>query len=460
MLRRFGSRWPRRLRLGLRNRVTLGFGALALTLSLLLAVVVWFEVSRYLLGQRQSAAVHEIALDAAVLQSGLRSAQPDVPRLLNSLPSTSDAASLLSYRGEWYATSLSRGPDVLPGELSRLVGAGTAARQRIAVDGQPYLVVGLPLDDPGDAFFELFPLADVDRAYRALSITLIAAAAFTSLLGVGVGWFASRRAMRPLTEVTEAAAEVARGNLDARVDAEDDPDLARLATSFNNTASALRQRVIADARFTGDVSHELRTPLTTMLNSMQLLQNRRAEMPPGVGEPLDLLADDLDRFRRLVVDLLEISRYDSGDDAAVERVTIADLVRRAADAAAGRSVTVVDDDAAAVTVLADKRRLERVVTNLVENADSHGGGCLAVRVHRTAAGVRIVVDDAGPGVAPERRERIFERFYRDGSDGGHGVGLGLAIVARHVQWHRGTVSIGDRPGGGARFVIELPEEGC
>jgi signal transduction histidine kinase len=439
----------------------LGFGALALGLSLLLGMVVWVEVSGYLLDQRQSAAQRDGAVDAAALRSGLTQGRgrPDVPRLLDGLPSTSPSASLLSYRGDWYATSPDNGPDTLPRELRQMVRGGSAARQRIAVDGQPYLAVGFPLMNRGDAFFELYPLADLDKTYRALSITLAAAATLTALLGMGVGWFASRRALRPLAGVRAAAAEVARGNLSARVDAGQDPDLDELATSFNNTASALQQRVVADARFAGDVSHELRTPLTTMLNSMQLLQNRRGELPPVVREPLDLLADELGRFRRLVVDLLEISRHDGGHDNLVERVTVGDLVRQAGDTAAGREVTVVDPDAAGVTLLADKRRLERVVANLVENADCHGGGCLTVHVQRIPGGARIVVDDAGPGVDPERRERIFERFSRDGSEGGRGVGLGLAIVARHVQWHRGTVDVVDRPGGGARFVVDLPGEG-
>jgi signal transduction histidine kinase len=233
-----------------------------------------------------------------------------------------------------------------------------------------------------------------------------------------------------------------------------------LARSFNQTAATLEQRVAADARFAGDISHELRTPLTTMLNSMQVIQHRRSEMPPAVREPLELLADDLERFRRLVLDLLEISRHDGGDDGTREIVRISDLVLAAADTTAGRPVTVVEPEAAGLTLQADKRRLERVIANLVDNAEQHGGGCKDVTVSSGGLGVIVYVDDAGPGVPPDNRERIFERFGRGANDldrqGRQGIGLGLAIVASHVQWHGGTIRVEDRPGGGARFTVELP----
>jgi signal transduction histidine kinase len=250
---------------------------------------------------------------------------------------------------------------------------------------------------------------------------------------------------------------VARGRLDARLQAEDDRDLGGLARSFNQTAADLERRVAADARFAGDVSHELRTPLMTMLNSMQLIQNHRAELPGPVREPVELLGDDLERFRRLVIDLLEISRDDGGDQGSREIVRIADLVRAAANATAGRDVTTVASEAEGLTLQADKRRLERVIANLVENAEDHAGGCKGVTVEAGGLGVVILVDDAGPGIAETDRDRIFERFGRgETSNTSRGVGLGLAIVARHVQWHHGTIRVTDRPSGGARFIIELP----
>jgi len=204
------------------------------------------------------------------------------------------------------------------------------------------------------------------------------------------------------------------------------------------------------------VSHELRTPLTTMLNSMQVIKNREQQLPASVREPVDLLSTELERFRQLVVDLLEISRHDAGDQVVGEDLCVADLVRRAADTAAGRPVTTVEAGAEQVTLRVDKRRLERVVANLVGNAETHGRGCTGVRVTSGPDVLRIVVEDAGPGVEEGRRDLVFERFSRGRVGPPTGVGLGLAIVQRHVAVHDGRVFVEERPEGGARFVVELP----
>ncbi len=447
----------RRLRLGLRDRVTIGFGLLALALSGLLAVVVGLLVSQYLQDQLRASAVDQTALTASALERALAADASDIPGLLDALPANDRASSLLDYGGSWYTTSLSAGPSSLPPELVALVRRGTSATQRVSVGGHPYLVVGTPLRPSSSSYFELYGLDELERTYRVLSIALVLAAFATAGLGLLVGRFASVRVLRPLAELTDTASAVARGDLDVRLEAEDDPDMGELARSFNQTTQALKRRVVADARFAGDVSHELRTPLTTMLNSMVILQNHRADLPAVVVEPLDLLGDDLQRFRRLVVDLLEISRdEDEGDPHLFEPVVIGELVRSAVRSTVGRDVTTVTAEAAELRVLADKRRLERVVVDLVENAEVHGAGCTAVTVGCSGPQVRIVVDDRGPGVPRELRERIFDRFAREGGRSSAGVGLGLAIVARHVRWHGGTVEVMDRPGGGARFVVDLP----
>ena len=462
-------------RFSLRGRVMLAYGLLALGLSSALALVTWSVLSDYLTQQRESSAIVETADNAAALHYGLFGApQPCHPAreraecgsptpnpnvsvmdLLNTLPSTDSAASMVFYNDQWY--SLTGKPEDLPPDLIANVRAGSTQHRRISVNGQQVLAVGVPMTRPGEAFFEWHPLDNLDNTLRTLKITLVAAAIVTAMIGLAVGRLASTLALRPLAELTRVADAVARGKLDARLQAENDRDLGGLARSFNQTAADLERRVAVDARFAGDVSHELRTPLMTMLNSMQLIQNHRAELPAAVREPVELLGYDLDRFRRLVIDLLEISRDDGGDQGSREIVRIADLVRAAADGIAGREVTTVEPEAEGLTLQADKRRLERVIANLVENAEDHAGGCKGVGVEAGGLGVIITVDDAGPGIAVEDRTRIFERFGRGETSGrGRGVGRGLAIVARHVQGHAGTIQVTERPGGGARFTVELP----
>lgn len=448
-----------RLRLGLRDRVTIAFGLMALALSTLLAVVTWVLVTHDLLDQRQGVARVEAADNAQLLAAGLATHGVTVPALMDKLSSTAGSAVLVVYDGQWYSTVLARDPSVLSGELTRRVRAGSVAEQVTMVEGQKFLIVGVPLPRSGNALFELFPLADLDHTYHVLAITLVVLATATSLAGLMAGRYASRRAFQPLRKLTGAAEAFAHGDLEVRLE-EHDPDLSGLARSFNRTADAFAQRVAADARFAADVSHELRTPLTTMLNSAEILSRRRGELPPRLREPLDLLVADLDRFRVLVLDLIEISRDYTFGDRDTEPVVIGDLTCRAADVAAGRRVTVVDAGAETLVVDADKRRLERVVTNLVQNAERHGLGCVEVRVAQNDGHVVVTVDDAGPGIRPVDRERVFERFARRGSsDNARGVGLGLAIVRQHVLWHGGRIRVEDRPGGGTRFVVELPLRG-
>ena len=452
-----GLRRPAR-RLGLRERVLLAFGLVSSLIAAALALAAWLLVSAFLVGQRTRSAVRTAIVHATTVDGGLAQPEPDVPTVLDSLALPHTTRTLVRYDGQWYGGLPGSGGPQLPDELVALVASGTTATQRIGRGGDPVLAVGVPLPRSGGSFFELVRLDEVNRTLELFSVSLVVAVLVLGLVNTAVGWFASRVALRPLTSLTEVAAAVAAGRLDARMEDEDDPDLRALARSFNRTVDALERRVVADARFAGDVSHELRTPLTTMVNSMAVVQNRRDELPPAVLEPLDLLADDLDRFRGLVVNLIEISRDDGGGVTYIEQVEVGDLVRRAADAAACRPVTTVAPELVGVTMAADKRRLERVVTNLVENAERHGVGCSAVRVGRVGDHVQIAVDDQGPGVPPERRERIFERFARGGGprDDVGGVGLGLAIVARHVRAHGGTVEVQDRVGGGARFLVSLP----
>jgi signal transduction histidine kinase len=411
------ARWTpyRSRRLRLADRVALAFALMALVLSVVLAAAAWLLGSSYVNHQNEMSAVAQTVDNALLVRERLRSGSPAGQSLVDRLRYPPGAASLLVYDDRSYP-SASAVQIEMPDDLSLHVRRGAEEYRRIELGGEPYLVVGVPLSRHGDAFFEFYSLADLRRTLEILWVVLLVGAVGTSLVGLALGRLASHRMLRPLDEVTSAAAAIAHGDLSARLSTDADPDLADLAGSFNRTADALEHRVRADARFAGDVSHELRTPLTTMLNSLALLQNRRHELPPDVVEPLDLLSEELQRFRKLVV----------------------------------------DPDAEGLVVQADKRRLERVLTNLVENAEVHGRGCHAVRVQARAGMARVEVEDHGDGIPVGLRERIFERFARDGAMSGTGVGLGLAIVARHVQWHGGEVWVEDAEGRGARFVVQLP----
>ena len=454
--------WSWRDRLGLRARATAAFALGALLVSIVLSGLTYGLTRSYLVRQRESSAVRQAFVNAQLLRTGLRSPRPDVPQLLGTLDTAAGSQSVLRYSSRWFATSLVVGRDALPPELRAQVISGRPSRQRYRLEGSSQLGVGVPLPAVDSQYFEVFDLSDLDRTLRILSASLAAAAAATTVAGAALGRWASRRVVAPLSQTARAAAAIAGGQLDTRLPAGQDSDLAVLTSSFNFMADALQARIERDARFASDVSHELRSPLTTLAASLEVLEGRRDELPERSRRALDLLSADVKRFQRLVEDLLEISRYDAGAAGVeLEEIRLGELVEHAVPGAGLNGVLDIDGDARDAVIRADKRRLERVVTNLLTNAERYGGGAIRVGVRRHDEAVRLEVDDAGPGVPEAERERIFERFARGAAAAGRrtgsdGVGLGLSLVAEHVRLHGGRVWAEERPGGGARFVVELP----
>lgn len=453
---------PRRWwRPSLRWRIAIAFGLCSLLVTGALAVVTWNLATGYMLAQRERSAVIQAQANVGLIGVAVRTNLENLSGLLAGL-STDALTSILLRRPEgWTVAGRQVDPGVVPAEVISAAESGSQAQQRLTVDGVPVLAVALPVPGPATAppgvFVQLFPLAELDRTFRYLAVVLISGVVISGTLGVVVGRWAGRRALRPLTELTGAASRMAGGDLTARLPAQADLDLAPLADRFNRTADALEERVRRDERFAGDVSHELRSPLTTMANAAAVLHRRRAEMSGPAARALELLVPEIDRFRRMVVNLLEISRAGEPADTDLTEVDLADLMR---DAVVGRNGITVEIEDPAPVLRGDRRRLDRVVANLLDNADTYGGGAVRVAVLRAGDRARIEVDDAGPGVPPEQRAMVFERFTRGGlagrRDDGGGSGLGLALVAQHVRSHGGTVRVDDRPGGGARFVVELP----
>jgi signal transduction histidine kinase len=194
-----------------------------------------------------------------------------------------------------------------------------------------------------------------------------------------------------------------------------------------------------------------------MVNAVDLLLDRLEEMRPETQEILLLLSDDVHRFAEMVKDLLELALLDTAAvPPVVQEFAVTELVSSVADRLAGRTVTRVSlGDDPVVTL--DPRRLERIVENLVRNAQTHGNGVTGVWVESKGDGVRLIVEDHGPGVGVEARERIFDRFAKGTTSArSSGVGLGLSLVSEHVRMNGGRVWVEDGPQGGARFVVELP----
>lgn len=457
------GRWRKRpSHLGVRARVTLTFALGALALSAIMAGITYFTARHVILNERQAAVLRQAYVNASLLRSSLRSPNPAVTQLLGSLDTLPGSLSVLERSGQWYATSISVGESDIPHQLRRDVLAGTPALQRFTLQGSPQLVVGVPVPSVGAAYFEVFSLADIARTLQILALALGGAALVTTVAGAVTGRWASGRALRPLAQVSAAAETIAGGRLDTRLEAADDAELSALASSFNRMADALQERIEREARFTSDVSHELRSPLTTLSSAVGVLASHREELPARSRQAVELLQAEVLRFRGMVDDLLEISRVDSGSaELSIDEVEVGELVRQAAAAAGAAGVVMEIDEAVAGRRLSvDKRRIERVVANLVANADQYAGGVTRIALEAAPGAIRLVVADRGPGVGPTERERIFERFYRGLTSGqrggGKGTGLGLSLVAEHTRLHGGRVWFEEGLGGENRFVVELP----
>ncbi|MEZ5092514.1 DUF4153 domain-containing protein [Nocardioides sp.] len=278
-------------------------------------------------------------------------------------------------------------------------------------------------------------------------------------LALGVTQLLATGMTSPLRQMTEAAGRMARGDYDVRVDASASDEVGQLATAFNTMA---RDLAVVDRErrdLVAMVSHELRTPLTAL---GARLENLVDGVEPATPEAFAELLDQTRRLGALVRDLLDLSRSEAG--AAPLRlgdVALSALVGEAvADVAhLGRDVVVGIEVPEDLVVVGDAERLRQLVTNLVENAVRHSppGGRVVVAATTANGGWRLEVRDAGPGVAPEHRERVFERFGTlDPTTGG--TGLGLAIARSVATQHGGTLSFEDPEAAepGARAVLRMP----
>lgn len=462
------------IRLGLRLRILLMFASGSLLLAAFLAAVAYGFTRSSVVTQRDRAGVEQAYRNAQIAQNELNTSTPSPEAAVARLRSLGVASFAINYRGTWTASSARSSPESIPVSLqARVVDDGVPARLITRIDGEPLLVIGIPLTVTTAAYFEFVPLDDASNTLDSVRLSLLFAAFITTLAGALLGVVIASRAVRPLGEAAQAAKAIAGGRLDTRLAPTEDHDLMVLSNAFNDMAAALQARVERDARFASDVSHELRSPLMTLAASVEVMKSRRDEMPERAQAALDLLAADVGRFQGLVEDLLEISRFDAGAIRLnLDELAVGEFVRQAVAVSSMPDVPVeVSERAERVLISGDRRRLARVVANLIDNARLHGGGEGARVTVAEPDGegeplghIRIAVEDCGPGVPAHERALIFERFARGGVAGRRaateGAGLGLALVDEHVRMHGGRAWVEDRTDGepGARFVIELPAE--
>jgi len=297
---------------------------------------------------------------------------------------------------------------------------------------------------------------------------LVFAGALALLLAVLLAAVIARSVARPLGTMAVAAEAVARGDYDQRVPQEGPDEVQRVAGSFNSMAAQVKATQQAQRDLVANVSHDLKTPLTAITGWSQALLDGAADAPEERQRAARTIHDEANRMARLVNELLDLARLESGQLQITKRRVdlseiMADVYRSMLPQARAREIDLHLDTPAPLTVMGDPDRLIQIFTNLANNALAHTppGGNVKLVTRAVDGWIEGIVADTGPGLPEEELPRIFERFYRleksraRGEDG-RGVGLGLAIVNELVTAHGGHVQVSSEVGRGTAFMVRLP----
>lgn len=311
--------------------------------------------------------------------------------------------------------------------------------------------------------FEWSVHQELDRLGQALAVGIL----LSVLLAMGGGQLLARRALRPVSTLTEAARQIQASNLGTRLPSRFGvhDELTVLAETFNEMIDRLDASFQRERRFTSNAAHELLTPLTTIRNGMEIVL-RRDRAPEVYREKIRTTLVDVDEMIAKVRGLLQLARVERMGETPHEPVDLSAVVRRHVDRlherAAAKDVTLDAALDGPVLVRADAVRLGEIVDNLIDNALKYtpSGGRIAVEIHAEGEQAVLAVSDTGVGFTPEEATQLFDRFYRADKpevQAHAGSGLGLSIVRAIVELYGGTLSAASEgPGRGSRFEVRLP----
>ena len=375
------------------------------------------------------------------------------------------------------------GRDVITKDLRKAVQSSPHAvfAQSVALpasDGttRPGIVVGSELQLATAGRYELYigyDLSDSEATLLFVQHTLLIVGLALLLLIAGITYLVVRLIVTPIRLAAQTSQRLADGDLEVRMPIANEDAFATLARSFNGMADALQRQITQLAtlsqlqqRFVSDVSHELRTPLTTIRLAGDVIYDQREDFPPATARTSELLHTQIERFDRLLSDLLEISRYDAG--SVVLELEPTNLVRLAEDAVDDmRPLAVTNGSEIRLEapggyfeVEMDPRRVRRVLRNLLGNAIEHGEGePIVVTVDSNQSAVALAVRDYGLGMTEREVSHVFDRFWRADPSRKRtigGTGLGLAISLEDAAKHDGWLDVWSSPGHGSNFRLTLP----
>lgn len=340
------------------------------------------------------------------------------------------------------------------------------------------LIAGSQIQIPEVGNYELYLLFNLDNQNKTIQIvanSLIATGSALVFLVALVTLLVVRQVVRPVRDAVKTAEALASGDLGKRMDVHGDDEIARLGIAFNEMANSLQLQInrlenlsSVQQRFVGDVTHELRTPLTTLRMAAGLIHSSRKEFDSTLQRSIELMMLQLDRFERLLEDLLEISRFDA-EVAVIEPVEF-DICLLTANSIenlrmvaneAGAHIEL-DRPADSIYIKGDIRRVERILRNLLKNAIDHAEAKpINVIIRQDEHAIAVSVRDHGIGLEKESAVRVFDRFWRADPSRSRvhgGTGLGLSIALEDARLHNGELEVYGEPGRGANFVLTLPKQ--
>ena len=342
----------------------------------------------------------------------------------------------------------------------------------------PGLAIGQKISIPNAGQYEMymiFSLANQNTTLKLIQRYLfLTGIALILLIGL-ITWLVIRQVVRPVRHAALVATQFTAGNFSERLEVRSQDEIAKLGKAFNEMAESLEQQFArlqnlsrVQQRFVSDVSHELRTPLTTLRMASEVIFSARDGFDPIVARSAELMIAQLDRFERLLEDLLEISRFDA-EVAVLEAVDfdVVSLARQCADdlalVASEKSTELrIYSIAESVNIRADVRRVARILRNLFSNAIDHAEEKpIAITIIASDDDVAIGIRDFGVGLDEATLFRVFDRFWRADPSRARtrgGTGLGLSIALEDARLHNGELEAWGRPGKGAHFVVTLPRE--
>jgi len=338
------------------------------------------------------------------------------------------------------------------------------------------LIAGRRIAIPDSGNYEMYLVYSLSNQSTTISLIksslLLTGFALLFLIAL-ITWLVVRQVVKPVREAAQIAQKFTEGDFAQRMKVESSDEIATLGTAFNEMAQSLESQIRrlenlsrVQQRFVSDVSHELRTPLTTLRMAAEVIYSSKSDFDPTIARSSELLVAQLDRFERLLEDLLEVSRFDA-EVAVLEPVDF-DLVRLIerciedvrANAQDHPISIAIDDETEHVMIKADIRRVERIMRNLLSNALDHADEKpILVSVVATQSEVAVGVRDYGSGIDPASLTRVFDRFWRADPSRARvrgGTGLGLSIALEDARLHNGELDAWGQPGHGAHFVLTLP----